>query len=130
MSMIIHGSMIGCGLVMVGSALTPATASARSTEDFYFTNNTGTTMTGLYMAAHGTNQSWGQNCLSSPLLPGETRHISWSTETGIPNWDVRVTYSTGVEAQFDNGVNLSVYGGLVLSLLENGTVSHLEVYEI
>ena len=81
------------------------------------------------MAAHGTNQSWCQNCLSSPY-PGETRHITWSTETGIPNWDVRVTYSTGVEAQFDNGVNLSVYGGLVLSLLENGTVSHLEVYEI
>jgi hypothetical protein len=59
LSMIIHGSMIGSGLVMVGSALTPATASASSHEDFNFTNNTGTTITGLYMAPHGTNQSWG-----------------------------------------------------------------------
>jgi hypothetical protein len=41
MSMIIHGAMIGGGLVMVASALTPVTASARSAEDFYFTNNTG-----------------------------------------------------------------------------------------
>src|ERR1700736_6975691 len=70
MSMIIHGAMIGGGLVMVASALTPVTASARSAEDFYFTNNTGTTITGLYLAAHGTNQTWGQNCLSAPLSPG------------------------------------------------------------
>jgi hypothetical protein len=46
-SMIIRGSMIGCGLVVVSSALTPATARAESQEDFDFTNNTGTTITGI-----------------------------------------------------------------------------------
>jgi hypothetical protein len=127
LGMIIHGSMIGSGLVMVGSALTPATASASSHEDFNFTNKTGTTITGLYMAPNGTNQSWGHNCLSSPLKPGETRHISWPTEPGIPIWDVRVTYSTGVEAEFYRGVDLSAHDLLVVSLLEDGTASNLNV---
>jgi hypothetical protein len=127
LGMIIHGSMIGSGLVMVGSALTPVTASASSHEDFNFTNNTGTTITGLYVAPHGTKQSWGHNCLSSPLQPGETRHISWSTELGIPIWDVRVTYSTGVEAEFYRGVDLYAHDLLVVSLLEDGTVSNLDV---
>jgi|SRR5580704_6192905 hypothetical protein len=125
LGMIIHGSMIGSGLVMVGSALTPATASASSHEDFNFTNNTGTTITGLYMAPHGTNQSWGDNCLSSPLKPGETRHISWPTEPGIPIWDVRVAYSTGVDAEFYRGVDLYAHDLLVVSLLEDGTASSL-----
>jgi hypothetical protein len=125
LGMIIHGSMIGSGLVMVGSALTPVMASASSHEDFNFTNNTGTTITGLYMAPHGTNQSWGHNCLSSSLKPGETRHISWPTEPGIPIWDVRVTYSTGVEAEFYGGVDLYSHDLLVVSLQENGTVSNL-----
>jgi hypothetical protein len=129
MSLIIRGSMVGCGLLMVGSALTPVTASAKSAEDFYFTNNTGTTITGLYVAAHGTNQTWGQNCLSSPLYPGETTHITWPEETGIPNWDIRFTYSTGVEASCNDGVNLSVYSRIVLRLQDNGTVSHLDFYE-
>jgi len=129
MSMIIHGAMIGGGLVMVASALTPVTASARSAEDFYFTNDTGTTITGLYLAAHGTNQTWGQNCLSAPLSPGETTRISWPVETGIPIWDIRFTYSTGVEARFNNGVNLSMYARVEVSLLNNGTVSHLDFYE-
>jgi hypothetical protein len=106
------------------------TATAASKEDFDFTNKTGTTITGIYVAPHGTNQSWGQNCLSSPVAPGETRRISWGSESGIPVWDFRVTYSTGVEAQFEDGVNLSRYGLLVVSLLEDGTVSHLESYEI
>ncbi len=130
MSMIVQVSMVSCGLVTMGIAFAPATASASSAEDFYFTNNTGTTITGLYVAAHGTNESWGQNCLSSPLSPGETRRISWPTESGIPNWDVRVTYSTGVEAPFNNGVNLTIYSRLVVSLLQSGTVSHLDGYEI
>jgi hypothetical protein len=128
-SMIIRGSMIGCGLVVVSSVLTPATAMAQSQEDFDFTNNTGTTITGIYVAAHGTNESWGQNCLSSPLYPGQTRHLSWPRESGIPNWDIRITYSTGVEAQFNGGVNLSRYGHLVVSLLDDGSVSHLDEYE-
>jgi len=129
MSMIIRGSMIGSGLVVMGSTLIPATAIAQSKEDFDFTNNTGTTITGLYVAAHGTNQSWGQNCLSSPLYPGETRHISWPTESGIPIWDIRITYATGVEVGFYNGVNLFREGRLVVSLREGGTVSHLDGYE-
>lgn len=128
MSLIIHGAMIGCGLVMAGSALTPTTASARSSEDFYFTNKTGTTITGLYVAPHGAIWPWSENCLSSPLAPGETRYISWTKEQGIPNWDILVTYSTGVEARFDGGVNLP--GRLVVTLLESGTVSHLDVYKI
>ena len=90
---------------------------------------TGTTITGLYVAAHGTNQSWGQNCLSAPLYPGQTTHISWPTESGIPNWDIRITYSSGVEAQFNSAVNLTQYARLVVSLLEDGTVSHLDEYE-
>jgi hypothetical protein len=130
MSAIIRGSMIACGLVVVSSALSPVTATAASREDFDFTNKTGTTITGIYVAPHGTNQSWGQNCLSSPVAPGETRHISWGSESGIPVWDFRVTYSTGVEAQFEQGVNLSRYDLLVVTLLEDGTVSHLEPYEI
>jgi hypothetical protein len=130
MAVIIRGSMIGCGLIVVSSALIPVTATAASKEDFNFTNKTGTTITGMYVAPHGTNQSWGQNCLSSPLYPGETRHISWPSESGIPIWDIRITYSTGVEAEFEGGVDLSRYGLLVVSLLENGTVSHLEQYEI
>jgi hypothetical protein len=47
MSMIIRGSMIGCGLVVVSSALIPVTATAASKEDFNFTNKTGTTITGM-----------------------------------------------------------------------------------
>jgi hypothetical protein len=130
MGLIIRGAMIGCGLVVVTSALSPVTATAASKEDFNFTNKTGTTVTGVYVAAHGTNQSWGQNCLSSPLYPGETRHISWPSESGIPIWDIRITYSTGVEAKFEEGVNLSQYGLLVVSLLGDGTVSHLDWYNI
>jgi hypothetical protein len=130
MSAIIRGSMMACGMVVVSSALIPVIATAASKEDFNFTNRTGTTITGIYVAPHGTNQVWGQNCLSSPVTPGETRHISWPSESGIPIWDFRVTYSTGVEAQFEDGVNLARYGLLVVSLLEDGTVSHLEPYEI
>lgn len=129
MGMIIRGSIIGCGLVVIGSTLIPATAIAQSNEDFYFTNNTGTAITGLYVAAHGTNQSWGQNCLSSPLYPGETRHISWTRESGIPIWDIRITYATGVKAEFYNGVNLYRFDHLVVSLLEGGTVSNLDEYQ-
>jgi hypothetical protein len=126
---IIQGSMIGCGLVAVASALNPATAMADSREDFDFTNNTGTTITGLYVAAHGTTQPWGRNCLSSPLYPGETRHISWPEETGIPNWDIRITYSTGVEVRFNSGIDLSQYARLAASLRDDGTVTHLDEYE-
>jgi len=126
---IIQGSMIGCGLVAVASALSPATAMAESREDFDFTNNTGTTITGLYVAAHGTTQSWGRNCLSSPLYPGQTRHISWPEEPGIPNWDIRITYSTGVEVRFNQGVDLSQYTRLAASLRDDGTVTHLDEYE-
>ena len=130
MSLIIRGSMIGCGLALVGSAVNPTKAMAESREDFNFTNNTGTTITGMYVAPHGTKQPWSQNCLSSPLEPGETRHISWSAETGIPNWDLYISYATGVEAKFFDGVNLNRFGLLVVSLLENGTVSHLDQYAI
>ncbi len=126
---IIQGSMIGCGLVAVVSALSPATAMAESREDFDFTNNTGTTITGLYVAAHGTTQTWGRNCLSSPLYPGQTRHISWPEESGIPNWDIRITYSTGVEVRFNQGVDLSQYTRLAASLRDDGTVTHLDEYE-
>ena len=127
--MIIQGSMIGCGLIAVASALSPATAMAESQEDFDFTNNTGTIITGLYVAAHGTTQNWGRNCLSSPLYPGQTRHISWPEESGIPNWDIRITYSTGVEVRFNQGVDLSQYSRLAVSLREDGTVTHLDEYE-
>jgi hypothetical protein len=99
---------------------------AASREDFNFSNGTGTTITGVYMAPHGASVSWGDNCLSVPLYPGNTRFISWPTEPGIRNWDVRVTYSTGVQAEFYDGVDLSSYSKLMVRLLEEGTVSHLE----
>ncbi|HEY2123797.1 MAG TPA: hypothetical protein VGH07_09405 [Chthoniobacterales bacterium] len=127
--LIIRGSMIGSGLVAVASAFSPATVMAESQEDFDITNNTGTTITGVYVAAHGTTESWGENCLSSPLRPGQTRHISWPQESGIPNWDIRITYSTGVEVRFNGGVDLSQYSRLAVSLRDGGTVTHLDAFQ-
>src|SRR5208337_1687655 len=72
--MIIQGSMIGCGLIAVASALSPATAVAESQEDFDFTNNTGTIITGLYVAAHGTTQN-GVGIVSPPRCIQARRDI-------------------------------------------------------
>jgi hypothetical protein len=58
-----------------------------------------------------------------------TRHLTWPRESGIPNCDIQITYSTGIEAQFNGGVNLSRYGHLVVSLPDDGSVSHLDEYE-
>ena len=98
---------------------------AGSREDFYFSNGTGTTVTGIFVAPHGTREPWGENCLSSELYPGETTHFSWDLETGIGNWDIRVTYSTGVYADFYNGFDLASVRRLMLTLSNSGTVSHL-----
>jgi hypothetical protein len=99
--------------------------NAASREDFYFSNGTGTTVTGIYVAPHGTRESWGANCLSAELDPGAATHLAWESETGVRYWDVRVAYSTGVHADFYAGYDLASINGLVLTLSDYGTVSHL-----
>ena len=115
-------------LMLIAVAFTVAgNLNAASREDFCFSNGTSTTVTGVYVAPHGTNQSWGENCLSSELYPGATTRLEWERETGIRNWDVRVTYSTGVQAEFYGGFNLASIEHLLLTLSDYGTVSHLVV---
>jgi hypothetical protein len=113
-------------LLLIAVAFSIAgSVNAASREDFYFSNETSTTITGVYVAPHGTTESWGANCLSAVLYPGETTHLAWNAETGIRNWDIRVTYSTGVQAEFYGGFNLASIQHLVLNLSDYGTVSHL-----
>jgi hypothetical protein len=114
-------------LMIIAVAVTVVSnVNAASREDFYFSNRTGTTVVGLYVAPHGTRETWGANCLSSELVPGETKHFAWELETGVQNWDVRIAYSTGVHADFYGGFDLASINGLVLSLSDYGTVSHLD----
>src|SRR5437016_8091377 len=113
-------------LMLIAVAFTVAcNVNAASREDFYFTNGTSTTITGIYVAPHGTLVSWGTNCLSAELYPGETTHLGWESETGVRYWDVRVAYSTGVHADFYGGFDLASIYRLVLTLSDYGTVSHL-----
>jgi len=113
-------------LMVIAVVLTAAVnVNAASREDFYLSNGTGTTITGIYVAPHGTTELWGANCLSANLCPGQTTHLAWVSETGIPIWDVRVEYSTGVHADFYGGFDLTSINRLVLTLSEYGTVSHL-----
>jgi hypothetical protein len=115
-------------LMIIAVAVTVASnVNAASREDFYFSNGTGTTVVGVYVAPHGTRQPWGANCLSAELFPGETTHFAWQLETGVQNWDVRVSYSTGVHADFYGGFNLASTHGLMLTLSDSGTVSNLAV---
>ena len=113
-------------LMVMAVVLTAAVnVNAASREDFYFSNGTATTITGIYVAPHGTTELWGANCLPASLYPGQTTHLAWQSETGIPDWDVRVEYSTGVHADFYGGLDLTSVSRLVLTLSEYGTVSHL-----
>jgi hypothetical protein len=113
-------------LMVMAVVLTAAVnVNAASREDFYFSNGTATTITGIYVAPHGTTELWGANCLPASLYPGQTTHLAWQSETGIPDWDVRVEYSTGVHADFYGGFDLTSVSRLVLTLSEYGTVSHL-----
>jgi hypothetical protein len=113
-------------LMIIAVVVTVASnVNAASSEDFYFSNGTGTTIVGVYVAPHGTRQSWGANCLSAELFPGETTHFAWRSETGVQIWDVRVSYSTGVHADFYDGFNLATIHGLMLTLSDSGTVSNL-----
>ena len=113
-------------LLLIAVAFSIAgSVNAASREDFYFSNRTSTTITGVYVAPHGTTESWGANCLSAELYPGETTHLGWRMETGVRNWDIRVTYSTGVQAEFYGGFDLASISLLALTLSDYGTVSHL-----
>jgi hypothetical protein len=113
-------------LMIIAVAVTVVSnVNAASREDFYFSNGTGTTIVGVYVAPHGTRQAWGANCLSADLVPGDTTHFAWRLETGVRYWDVRVSYSTGVHADFYGGFDLASINGLVLTLSDSGTVSNL-----
>lgn len=74
--------------------------------DFMLKNDTGYVITGVYISPH-SQHSWGGNVLSDPIRDGEVR--TFNAPPGATNryWDLKVTYSDGSTAEWQQGFNLA-----------------------
>jgi hypothetical protein len=87
-----------------------ATQVSRSADrrNFWLLNRTGYQITSVYLAAHGTNDSWGSNVLvdGSTLANGVGAFVYFSGPLNACNYDFRIGYSDGAQQDYLQGRNL------------------------
>jgi len=83
-----------------------ASANAQGQQDFDLVNNTGITITEVYITPHNAND-WGDNVFSgdAPLKDGESTTIVFSRKEKAKWWDLYVVDKAGNRFQW-NSLNL------------------------
>jgi hypothetical protein len=90
-------------------ALAGNAAPGRSLNvSFPVQNNTGYTITGLYIAPHGS-RNWGQNWLNSSLKNGAKRNINLTPPVAADSWDIMIVFANGDwnNIQYAHGYDLA-----------------------
>lgn len=80
-----------------------SSASAQGKQDFDLVNNTGITITEVYITPHSAND-WGDNVFSDdqPLKNGDTTTILFSRKEKAKYWDLYVVDQADNHFQWDN----------------------------
>jgi hypothetical protein len=76
------------------------TANAQGRQDFSLVNRTGYQINEVYVGA-SNSKSWGRDLLGDGVLPNGNRlDITFSQGAAECQWDIRVVYDDGDEAEF------------------------------
>jgi len=89
-----HGMSRMAGALLLASAFLAPAAQADSNMDFTVENQTGFTLTELYVSPN-KKDSWGKNILKSPMKDNETRKITFKPTAKIQSYDIRAVYADG-----------------------------------
>jgi len=99
-----------------------ATASAQSSDDFAFENDTIASVTNLYVSPHGL-RSWGNDVLGlSVLAPYQSTLVYWAEEPDSDVYDIRVDFS-GSHYDFTEGYNLATINKVWITCTKVGVVT-------
>jgi hypothetical protein len=76
-------------------------------RNFWLLNRTGYKITSVFLAAHGTNDSWGSNVLDGATLPnGVGAFVYFTGPLNACNYDFRIGYSDGAQQDYLLGRDL------------------------
>jgi hypothetical protein len=80
-----------------------SSASAQGKQDFDLVNNTGISITEVYITPHSATD-WGESVFDAeqPLKNGETTTIMFSRKEKAKLWDLYVVDTVGNHFQWDN----------------------------
>lgn len=94
-------------LMLLGSVLSAAIANSAlaGQQDFTLHNRTGYQIDEVYVS-RSSSRNWGNDVMGSDALKnGHTVNITFSAPGNVCNWDMKVKYSDGDEATW-NDLNL------------------------
>jgi hypothetical protein len=113
-------------LAVCGLFLSQGSASAVNLN-FALKNNTGYTITGLYLSPH-SQALWGYNVLSTAIDNGGV--VSFRAPSGATSryWDLKVVYSNGTSEEWQDGFNLASIYTITLYYDDAGTAQAYYTY--
>src|ERR1700728_347517 len=104
--------------------LLPSSALLAFTRDFDLVNNTDEVIAQVYLARHGTRDSWGDDVMTSDVLEvNQTVHIHFPSNDTFRYWDLMVVFQDGQQAKWLDGFNLSSIDVITLQVLDNGRIN-------
>lgn len=87
---------------VAAAALTSSVAFAAGKQDFTLTNKTGYVINEVYVSP-SQSDDWQNDVLGQDTLDnGQTVHIKFSRATQACEWDLKVTYTDGESAEWNN----------------------------
>jgi hypothetical protein len=109
------------GLVAASTAAMATIASAQSTDDFVFENDTNSSVTHLYVSPHGQSQ-WGSDVLGRSILgPNRYTTVYWPEEPAYDIYDIRVDFN-GAHYNYQEGYDLSTISKIWVTCPRDGVV--------
>lgn len=98
-------SFLAAALAVPLSLMLGGAASAQGRQDFALVNRTGYQINEVYVGV-SNGKTWGNDLLGADVMPdGNQLNVTFSPGTSACQWDIRVVYDDGDEAEF-HGVNL------------------------
>jgi len=92
---------IAIAALLAASMLAPAAAGAQGKQDFTLRNNTGYTISEVYVSSSKTND-WEEDVLGRDVLEnGERVDISFPRKEKACKHDLKVVYEDGEEAEWE-----------------------------
>jgi hypothetical protein len=96
-------TMLAAMLLSIGTQV----SRSADRRNFWLLNNTGYTITRVYIAAHGTGDSWGEDVLGETTLPNSVgTKIYFSGSFNTCEYDFRIGYSNGAHQDYLRGRDL------------------------
>lgn len=90
------------GFALAATILFPSVASAQAKQNFTLVNNTGYTISEVYVAP-SKSDSWEEDILGRDVMPNATTFdIVFSRKEKTCMWDLKVIYDDGESAEWNN----------------------------